>query len=81
MPSHKHAPLNSFIPLSLHFHLLSISPSVGFSGPTKGFVSASWQASGTVECTLGFTAMESTGSKVATAASGTGTTGNRPLSH
>lgn len=46
MPTHKHAPLNSFIPLSLYFHLLSISPSVGFSGPTKGFVSASWQALG-----------------------------------
>lgn len=56
MPTHKHAPLNSFIPHSLYFHLLSISPSVGFSGRTKGFVSASWQAFGTAECTQGFTA-------------------------
>lgn len=56
MPPHKHAPLNSFIPLPLYFHLLSISPSVGFSVPTKGFVSANWQALGTAECTLGFIA-------------------------
>lgn len=56
MPIHKHAPLNSFIPLSPYFHLLSTSPSVGFSGPTKGFVSASWQAFGTAQCMLGFIA-------------------------
>lgn len=85
MPTHKHAPLNSFIPLSLYFHLLSISPSVGFSGPTKGFVSASWQAFGTAECTLGFIAnllpsIERAGSKLAMVASGRGTTVNRSLS-
>lgn len=56
MPVHKHAPLNSFIPLSPYFHLLSTSPSVGFSSLTKGFVSASWQAFGTAQCMLGFTA-------------------------
>lgn len=57
MPIHKHAPLNSFIPLSPYFHLLSTSPSVGFSRPTKGFVSASWQeASGTAPRMLGFIA-------------------------
>lgn len=56
MPVHKHAPLNSFIPFSSYFHLLSTSPSAGFSSPTKGFVSVSWQAFGAAQCTLGFTA-------------------------
>lgn len=82
MPTRKHAPLNSFIPLSLYFRLLSISPSVGFSGPTKGFVSASWQAFGTAECTLGFIAnllpsIERAGSGLATVVAGRGTTVKR----
>lgn len=85
MPTHKQAPLNSFIPLSLYFHLLSISPSVGFSGPTKGFVSASWQAFGTAECTLGFIAnllpsIERAGSELAMSAPGRETTVNHSLS-
>lgn len=84
MPTNKHAPLNSFIPLSLYFHLLSIPPSVGFSGPTKGFVSASWQAFGTAERTLGFNAnllpsIERVGSGLAVVAPGRGAGVNRSL--
>lgn len=88
MPTHKHAPLISFIPLSLYFHLLSISPSVGFSGPTKGFVSASWLAFWKAECTLGFIANllpsieragSGAGSGLATVVPGRGTTVNRSL--
>lgn len=84
MPNHKHAPLNSFIPLFLYFHLLSTSPSVGFSRPTKGFVSASWQAFGTAECMPGFIAnllpsMERVGSGLAMDVPGKGTTVNCSL--